>query len=403
MIKRLRIKFVCINMAIVTVMLCMIFGMMLYVTRANLEQESLGMMRSVAMDAARLPIPGEGGAGSRLPHFILQVGPGGNILVADGGRYDLSDQAMLEQLVSLSSGQKTGVLWDYGLRYIRIVTPTAQRLIFADISSEINTLRHLLQNCLFIGGISFLVFLVISILLAHWAVKPVEAAWEQQRKFVADASHELKTPLTVILSSAQMLSACETDPALQKKLTANILTVSSQMKDLVTKLLNAAKVDQGLDQMQFSPADLSSIVERSLLTFDPIFYARRLELTNALQEDICVSGSPSHLTQMVDILLDNAQKYSAEYGRTHVTLRTQGKKHCILAVENEGPPISAQELRQIFKRFYRADAARERTGSYGLGLSIPEGIVKAHRGKIWAESQDGRNTFWIQLPMITKG
>lgn len=400
MIRRLRIKFVCINMVIVTGMLCMIFGMVLYVTRVNLEQESLGMMRSIALDTARLPIPGEGGPECRLPHFILQVGPDDKIFVADGGRYDLSDQAMLNQLVSRSSGQKTGVLKDYGLRYIRIVTPTTQRLIFADISSEINTMQHLLQNCLFIGVISFLVFLVISILLARWAVKPVEAAWEQQRKFVADASHELKTPLTVILSNAQMLAECGSDPALQKKLTANILTVSGQMKDLVTRLLNAAKVDQGPEQMMFSQVDLSGIVERALLTFDPIFYARELELTTSLQKGICVSGSPSHLTQMVDILLDNAQKYSTPYGLTHVTLRAQGKKRCILTVENEGPPMTDQELRQIFKRFYRADSARERTGSYGLGLPIAEGIVKAHRGKIRAESRDGRNRFHIQLPTI---
>jgi signal transduction histidine kinase len=399
MIRRLRIKFVCINMAIVTGMLCMIFGMVLYVTRVNLEQESLGMMRSIALDTARLPIPGEPGEQGRPPHFILQVGPGDQIFVADSGRYDLSDQAMLKQLVSLSSGQKTGVLKDYGLRYVRIVTPTTQRLIFADMSSEISTMQHLLKNCLFIGLASFLVFLAISILLAHWAVKPVETAWEQQRKFVADASHELKTPLTVILSNAQMLSACESDPVLQKKLTDNILTVSGQMRDLVNKLLHAAKVDQGPEQMAFSQADLSSIVERSLLTFDPIFYARDLELTDSIQTGIVVSGSPSHLTQMVDILLDNAQKYSAPHGLTHVTLRAQGKRHCMLTVENDGPPMTDQELRQIFKRFYRADAARERTGSYGLGLSIAEGIVKAHHGKIWAESREGRNRFHIQLPV----
>lgn len=400
MIRRLRIKFVCINMVIVTGMLCLIFGMVLRVTQFNLEQESLGMMRSIALGTARLPIPGEPGGQNRLPHFVLQVGPGDQIFVADSGRYDLSDQTMLEQLVALSSGQKAGVLRDYELRYLRIVTPTTQRLIFADMSSEISTMRHLLQNCLLIGGASFLVFLAISILLAHWAVKPVEMAWEQQRKFVADASHELKTPLTVILSNAQMLAECETDPVLQKKLTANILTVSGQMKDLVTRLLNAARVDQGPEQMQFSPVDLSGIVERSLLTFDPIFYARDLELADSLQEGIFVSGSPSHLTQMVDILLDNAQKYSGPHGRTCVELRAQGKKRCVLTVENEGPPMTEQELRQIFKRFYRADAARERTGSYGLGLPIAEGIVKAHRGKIWAESREGRNIFYIQLPVI---
>ena len=118
-----------------------------------------------------------------------------------------------------------------------------------------------------------------------------------------------------------------------------------------------------------------------------------------IQDDILIQGSQSHLIQVVDILLDNAQKYGGEHGHTWVSLKRQGTKHCLLTVANEGAPLSARERKDIFKRFYRADTARERTGSYGLGLSIAEGIVKAHRGKIWVESKNGINTFAIQLPV----
>lgn len=125
-------------------------------------------------------------------------------------------------------------------------------------------------------------------------------------------------------------------------------------------------------------------------------------MDSEIEDGIRVRGSQSHLVQVVDILLDNAQKYSGERGHTWVSLKRQGAKHCLLAVANEGAPMSAKELKNIFKRFYRADAARERTGSYGLGLSIAEGIVKTHKGKIWAESKDGINTFSVQLPTTTE-
>lgn len=400
MIKKLRIKFICINMTIVTVMLCVIFGLVLHFTSMNLEQESLSMMQSVALDPLQVGVPGKETHGVRLPYFALQLGSRGEMLASGGGYYDLSDGELLNELVILASSQKSGVLPDYNLRFLRVATPTAQCIVFADMSSEVNTMNNLLQSCFMVGIASFIVFLVISILLAHWAVKPVETAWEQQRQFVADASHELKTPLTVILSNAQMLSGDGGDAKLRERLTANILTVSEQMRDLVEKLLNSAQIDSGIGKMQRSEFDLSDTVANAILPFDSIFYEREMELTGDIQENIQIRGSQTHLAQLVDILLDNAQKYGDAHSKTSVTLKRCGKKKCILRVENEGAPLSQAELKNIFKRFYRADEARERTGSYGLGLSIAEGIVKAHRGRIWAESKNGRNTFFVQLPTI---
>ena len=402
MIRRLRIKFVCINMTIVTIMLCAIFGLVIHFTSANLEKESIRMMQSAALVPRRLGVPGQGApAGVWLPCFTLRFGAGGELEASGSDCYDLTDRALLEELAALSV-QKSGVLADYGLRYVRVVTPTAQCIVFADMSGEVSTMNHLIQSCLAIGAASFLLFLLVSVLLAHWAVRPVAAAWEQQRRFVADASHELKTPLTVILSSAQMLSESGGDPEIRGKLTANILTVSRQMRDLVTRLLDAARADQGAGAMDFAPVDWSGAVSGAVLAFEPVFYEREMELDSEIQPGLRVPGSLPHLTRTVEILLDNAQKYSAPRGRTCVTLRRFHRKSCLLKVANEGGAMSARELRDIFKRFYRADAARARTGSYGLGLSIAESIVKAHRGRIWAESRDGVNTFFVLLPVTAE-
>ena len=124
-----------------------------------------------------------------------------------------------------------------------------------------------------------------------------------------------------------------------------------------------------------------------------------LEYTVA--EGITLSASEQHLYQVLDVLLDNALKYSVPESTVRVCLSQNGR-HCTLSVSGAGEPLSRDELRNIFKRFYRADKARAMNGSYGLGLSIAESIVHAHKGKIWAESKDGINTFFVQLSISSK-
>lgn len=221
MIRRLRLKFVCINMAIVTLILCAIFAMVFFFTRANLERESIGMMQALAQEPMRTGGPDERPDGVRLPFFTLELDSDGNLADAWGGYYDLTDSELLEKLLALASAsdENTGVLEDYGLRYCRVWARGTQYIVFADMSSERSVMASLTKNSLLIGALSFAAFLVISLLLSRWAVRPVELAWDRQRQFVADASHELKTPLTVILSNAQLLREAEADPELHGRLT----------------------------------------------------------------------------------------------------------------------------------------------------------------------------------------
>ncbi len=265
------------------------------------------------------------------------------------------------------------------------------------MSSERSVIANLVKNSLLIGSLSFAAFLVVSLLLARWAVRPVELAWERQRQFVADASHELKTPLTVILSNAQLLGEAEGDPALRSRLRENILSMSARMRSLVESLLDLARVDSGLAGQTLSRVDLSRVVSEAILPFEPLFYERGLVLSSSVEPGIAVKGSAERLSQAVGVLLDNAQKYASPGGSVSVTLSRQGGRHCLIAVENSGEPLSPAERRDIFKRFYRADAARSSGGSYGLGLSIARGIVEAHRGRIWAEALPGGNRFCIRL------
>ena len=399
MIRKLRLKFVCVNMLIVTVMMAAIFSMVYHFTQADLETQSVSMLQSVAATPFRANRPGDPPEWVQLPFFVLDLDQAGNVTAA-AGYFDLTDEDDLQTLVyeANSAGGRVGVLPAYGLRYCRSVTPHGERIAFADMSSERATLANLMKSCLLIGALCFAVFLLISWLLARWAVKPVETAWQRQRQFVADASHELKTPLTVIMTNAELLNSPDFDETRRSQFAAHILTMSRQMRQLIEEMLDLARTDSGQANLVLSQVDLSKLVSDAVLPFEPVFFEAGLTLTADIQEGITLRGSGQHLRQTADILLDNARKYAAPPGEVTVTLTRTGSR-CRLAVSNPGPEISKEDLKNIFKRFYRSDAAHTQRGSYGLGLSIAQNIVLRHHGKIWAESKNGRNTFFVELPV----
>lgn len=399
MIRKLRIKFVCINMGIVTVMLLVIFGMVLHSTRENLEMQSIRMMHSAVSGEQPRPVrPGERQEEIPLPFFRAELDRTGALIETSGGFFDLSDEAQIRKILqaALEKKEDSGILRDYRLRYQRRDTPLGQTVGFVDMSGEIATITGLMRTCLLIGGISFLAFLGLSFLLARWAVRPVEVAWNQQRQFVADASHELKTPLTVILTNAELLRMPGRGPEEQKRLSESILVMSHQMRGLVESLLELARVDNGTAKLSFSELDLSTLVEEGLLPFEPVYFEKELQLESQVAPGLRVRGSESHLRQVLDILLDNAAKYCTPGGNVRVELKRQGS-HCVLSVSNPGEEISREDLKNIFKRFYRIDKARTGNHGYGLGLSIAESIVQGHGGKIWAESKAGVNIFFVSL------
>ena len=398
MLRKLRLKFVIINMAIVTAMLCVIFGLIYHSTRVDLEQENLNMMRAIASFPAldRPGRPDQPPEEVRLPYFTLQIEADGTVSAFGGGYYDLSDGKFLQDLADkvMAAGGDTGVLEEYNLRFCRLPTPMGERLVFSDISSERATLDSLVRTCLLIGSLSFLAFLGLSLLLARWAVRPVERAWQQQRQFVADASHELKTPLAVITTNAELLQGTqEAGPA------SHILSTARQMRQLVEGLLELARADGGASETPMARVDWSALVEEALLPFEPVFFERGLTLTPRVQPGLAVWGRADQLRQAVDILLDNAQKYAVSPSAVYLHLDRVNHNCCLLMVENRADPLSPQELEDIFKRFYRTDRARSRDGSFGLGLPIAKQIVSAHRGRIWAESREGRVRFYIELPL----
>ena len=159
-----------------------------------------------------------------------------------------------------------------------------------------------------------------------------------------------------------------------------------------------ARADSGQGKADLRPVDLSTLAADALLPFDPVFFEQGLMLSSQLAEGINVNGDAGRLKEVLDILLDNARKYTEPPGTVNVRLERWGHHRCRLTVSNPGPPLSAAEQKDIFKRFYRTDPARSRDGSFGLGLSIAQRITEEHHGRIWVESSGGYNRFTVELP-----
>ena len=400
MIRKLRIKFVCVIMGIVMLMLAMILGVVIHFTGQNMEMQSISMMRAIATAPFQQGKLGKPPEEVRLPFFTVQIGNRGELLGISGGYFDLTDREYIESIVNaaLASEHNTAQLEDYQLRFLKEKSPRGYTIVFSDTTTESATLKNLYSICVLIFFVAMGVFLGVSILLSNWVIKPVAVAWDQQRQFVADASHELKTPLSVIMANAELLANEDTIPDDRRKFSRNILSMTYQMRTLVENLLEMARVDNGTLKMQFAALDFSELVRDAVLSFQLLYEEKGQTLQNAIPDGITLQGSERHLYQVLDVLLDNALKYSVAEGHTNVELKRIGHS-CLLTVSNTGEPISKEDLKNIFKRFYRADKARSLNGSYGLGLSIAEAIVEAHKGKIWAASEPGYNTFFVQLPL----
>ena len=403
MLKRIRIKFIAVIMSIVTVLFIVIFGLVLHLTKQNMERESLQMMRGMAfrpMMSAPMHKPDKMPENIRLPFFTVQIDEYGEIAAFGGDYFDLTDKEQLWELVDAVNerSKETGVLSEYDLRYMKADNGRIKTIVFADISSEKAMINGLIRNSVIIGLIGYAVFFLISLLLSKWVTKPVEKTWNEQKQFIADASHELKTPLTVIMTNAEMMSDKSYSENDRDGFTKNILSTSKRMRGLVESLLELARLDNNKAKLKLDDVDLSKLINDSILPFEPLFFESGMELAADIDNGINVDGDKEKLRQVVNILLDNALKYSDPADRVKVELKRQSSE-CILSVSGLGAPLTKEECEDIFKRFYRGDQARNDGQSYGLGLSIADSIIKEHNGKIWAESSGGYNAFFVSLPL----
>jgi signal transduction histidine kinase len=408
-IKKLRLKFVGVCMLLVTAVLAVVFLSVYTASEHNIERASKAVLERVIYEDSVATLPGDDtkpsfslGTGKvQLPYFTVQIWNGTTAYITGGNYDDLENTETLSAILQSCMDQSAavGTISDYGLRYLRQDNGLYTQIAFVDTSMEQATLKSMMASYLQIGLAALFLLLGVSFLLSYWVTKPVEKAWTQQRQFLSDASHELKTPLTVILSNAELMESAPL-PGKAARWADNISSEASRMKTLVEEMLTLARADNMVRTSVYSQVSLSDVADDCALSFEPVAFESGKPLEYDIPEGICVTGDGEKLRQVLSVLLDNAIKYGADGATIRMTLQRQ-EKHARLLVENRNAagPIPPEQLSRLFERFYRADASRGEKSGFGLGLPIAATIAAEHKGTLKAESDDTSTRFILTLPL----
>lgn len=263
-----------------------------------------------------------------------------------------------------------------------------------------NMLFQLLKTLVLIGFISLIVLLFISIYLTNKSIVPIKETFEKQKQFIADASHELKTPLAIIKTNTSLVLSHPDDTIKNQSKWINYINLQTdRMSELISEMLSLAKMDAAENKLPLSPINISKIVESMILMFDAVIYENNIELETNISKNLFINGDKESLKKLFSIIMDNAIKHTNKNGNITVSLFSD-KNKVKMIIRNTGEGIAPEHLERIFERFYRVDSSRDReTGGYGLGLSIASSIVKQHKGKIYAKSNIGEFTsFIVEIP-----
>ena len=276
----------------------------------------------------------------------------------------------------------------YTNKYAYTFTPDNTLIIMDNTKINNNLLNSLITNILLLF-ISEIAIFVIAYLITKWIIMPVKTSFQKQKIFIADASHELKTPLSVMIASADAYFNDKND-----KWVKNMKNESDRMIKLVTELLDLAKTEEEQDIIM-EENNLSDIIEGSILTFESLFYDKKIKLKYDITPNIKMKCNDNLMIELMSILIDNAIKHCNEKGKVLVNLMNNNKE-IILEVKNTGLPIKKEDEEKIFERFYKVDTSRNRnSNNYGLGLAIAKNIVIRHNGIIKANSSNGYTTFKV--------
>lgn len=404
MIKKLRRKFIIINMLFVSIVLVCVFVAVLTSTSQTLTNDIYRCLTQAVEDKGKAPWmaveneePGPGRnmikRDNKNPKFIsvyaFYMTDDGEVIntIQSADLLDESDLNDVAKLVTEGAYEAVSELDEYNLYYYKRMLPNGFVAVsLADSRFYYNSISSLLMYSLAIGILSLVAFFFISLFLSKWALKPVEKAWVQQKQFIADASHELKTPLTVILANTRILSDNKNQTIEnQMQWLDSTKAEAENMKSLVESMLFLARSDAEFEQtkMIINDVSLSDLTESAALQFEPVAYERCIDLETAIEDNVLIKGDSSQLNRLLQILLDNACKYTPENGKIIIKL-TKNR----LSVFNTGAPIPKESLPHLFERFYRADKARSDRSSFGLGLSIAKTIAVNHGGDLSVESSE---------------
>ena len=435
MLKKLKRKFTLINLALATLVLLVVLVFNVVTSYQAQKREiysSLDRVSQIARkntDEPPADLPPEGGEGEfqteppqngeepppggegpdrglprmgrdELPSvysFAVLCDGDGNITRTFAMNADMNEEDLAEAVrLALASKSDEGVLRSLDLIYRRYRTAEGTEIAFSSYATLSGTLRRdlLISVVVFVLGVGLL--FGVSLFLSGLALKPVSEAWEGQKRFVADVSHDLRTPLTVILANNNILRAHpDATVASQMKWIEATDEEAERMKGLTEKMLELSRSETVGAGIELSPVNLSDLLGETVMHFEPVAFEKGVGIEAEIEPGIVAPSDRDSFSRVAQILIDNAVKYSEPGNKVEVALSR--KKQIVFTVKNQGV-ISDGDLAHLFDRFYRADSARS-VGGHGLGLSIAKNLTEAIKGRIQVASSEQEGTvFTVTLP-----
>ena len=389
--KKLRMRFLLISWGLLTLLLLAICGgvsIYMYQTAVDGTEEALRK----AVETQTLSDENRGMVGMLLDEH-------GNILESTQRHLSLGAETL--QTLAAEIGQEgEQILGETELdgaryRYLAVKRHGGAWAAAAECSHEITLVKTLKRNVLLFTLLGMAALLPICMLLASWVSRPIEIAWNKQNDFVSDATHELKTPLTVIATNTEaVMSNQDASVESQEKWLNSIQGETQRMAGLVGDLLFLAKIDAGEIKLDVEDVPLSDMLEAICMERESEIFEEGKQFDYDMTPDLHYQGDRKRIEQMFKALLDNAQRYTPAGKSIRVVVNRDRKLHPRIVISNAGNPIKEDDLTKIFERFYRVDPSRAReTGGYGLGLCVAKSIAELHGGEITAECKNEINVF----------
>ena len=400
MIRKLRAKLIIASLLSLLLVLSVIIGVAGVLNYTSLVSDADSVLAILRENDGTFPLGDPPGGKDRfregrrfspeLPYesryFTVFLSESGSVISVNTGKIAAVDTATAIDYAAeaVASGAARGFADDY--RFTVYASGEETHVVFLDCGRELGSFRSFLATSAAVSAAGLLAVTLLLIFFSGRIVKPFSENYEKQRRFITDAGHELKTPLTIIDADAEVL---EMDLG-ENEWLGDIRTQTKRLAELTNSLILLSRMEEQprMEKIEFP---LSDVVEETVETFQALARTRGKTLSSRVQPMLSMNGDEKAIRQLLTILLDNAVKYADEGGRIEAVLEKQ-KNTLRLSVFNTAESVSRESLAHLFDRFYRADASRNSgTGGYGLGLSIASAVVAAHRGKISASSPDGKS------------
>lgn len=407
MIRALRFRLVLVSMLSLVLVLGVIMGGLNFLNYRRIVQDADGVLSLLRDNGGSFPSVDEAYEWPRhgpryrsaeLPfemRFFSAVLDGeGTVLSTDTARIAAVDPATAAEYAAQvwARGRTAGFSGIY--RFLSCPEDGGTRVLFLDCGRSLSVFRNVLARSVGISAAGLATVFLLILLLSGRIVRPISQSYEKQRRFITDAGHEIRTPITIIDADAELV---EMDCGPSEWLT-DIRQQARRLAGLTNDLILLSRMEEP-EKLTMIEFPLSDVVAETAASFQAPAMTGGKAFTVDVQPMLSFVGNEKNLRQLVSILLDNALKYSDEDGSIRLSLRRQGRS-IVLEVENTVDSISRETIASMFDRFYRGDPSRSsRTRGYGIGLSIARAVVRAHRGRIAADSPDGKRlTVTVTLP-----